>query len=585
MRIDIFVDNQLVEILDKYSDESSKLGTSLKQTIKNSDGVEMIIPFLGVQGTGKSTLINGLLKENILPNEADETTCVPVEVKYGENERADVFFSDKSDVIVVNTRKELGEYVDNNFNPANCKGVERIVLYRQNPLLKTGMTIVDLPGVGSLTIENENTTKRYIENLCAAVFVMPTIPPFTKTQAMFIKAVWSQFPQAIFVQNDWGDTEMEKAESLDEKKKNLRGIAKELHTSFDDGDIVVVNAYKGIRGALEQDEVMLQESNISQLIDKLNHLSLNWETEKLKALLTKVEMCLLGVKQAIQDRIQEQSLSADEIIKKRKAEHDDYVKGTRLIGEKVDGIRRLLSDKEDEIFQLSRTKSAECAGSIRAKIYQKIENGIVDGSKLAEAFKAIQEEEMGAFFDVIFKKILETKYAIGEKVSEIQDVIDSENDFHQDTTIFDKKSAFKFEKTFGPLADIGGVIGAVWAVGAIGGPWGWAAAAVITIGASLVGMFSRRLVMKGRMNDAKKEIAPIIDDIEMELRNTVREKFEAVSDKVKKALEDIMSERRKEERRLYSIIHEPVNSEAVETLTKDLDYVEQKINELHHDGK
>jgi len=577
MRIDDFVDNQLVEILDKYSDESSKLGSSLKQTIKNSEGAEMIIPILGVQGTGKSTLINGLLKENILPNEADETTCVPVEVKYGENEKADVFFFGKSDVVVVNTREELGEYVDNNYNPANRKGVERIVLYRQNPLLKTGMTIVDLPGVGSLTLENENTTKRYIENLCAAVFVLPTNPPFTKTQAMFIKAVWSQFPQAVFVQNDWGETEMEKAECLDYKRINLRNIAKELHTSFDDEDLVVVNAYKSIRGALEQNKVMLQESNISSLVDKLDHISLNWETEKRNALLTKVGMCLLGTKQTIQDRIHEQSLSAEEVVKKRKAEHDDYVKGTRLIGEKLDGVRRLLSDKEDEIFQLSKTKSAECAGLIRAKIYQVIESGVVDGSKLAEAFEHIQEDEMKSFFDAIFGKMMETKYAIEEKFSEIQDVFNSENDFRQESIAFDKKSAFKFEKAFGPVSSIGGAL----AIGAFSGPWGWVAAAGILI----IGSIGKQLVMKGRMNDAKKEIAPIIDDIENELRKTVREKFEAVSDKVKKAMEDIMSERRKEERRLYSIIREPVNSEAVETLTKDLEYVEHKINELNHDGK
>lgn len=585
MKIDNFVDNQLVEILDKYSDESGKLGSSLKQTIKNSDGAEMIVPVLGMQGMGKSTLINGMLKENILPNEADETTCVPVEVKYGEKEKADVFFFGKSDVIVVNTREELGEYVDNNYNPANSKGVERIVLYRQNPLLKTGMTIVDLPGVGSLTIENENTTKRYIENLCTAVFVIPTVPTIRRTEAMFVKAVWSQFPQAVFVQNDWGETKEEKAESLDFNRKVLRGIANELHTSFDDEDIVVVNAYKGIRGALEQNEVMLQESNISKLMDKLSHLSSNWEVEKTNALLAKVGMCLLGIKQTIRERIIEQSMSAEDVVKKRKAEHDDYVMGTRLIGEKVDEVRRLLSDKEDEIFQLSRTKSAECAGSIRARIFQVIENGVVDGSKLADAFKDIQEEEMEAFFDTIFGKMMETKYAIEEKFSEIQDVIDSENDFQKESISFNKKNAFKFEKAFEPLANIGGVIGAVWAAGAIGGPWGWAAAAVITIGATLVGVISRRLVMKGRMKDAKIEIAPVIDEIEMELRKTVREKFEAVSDKVKAALEDIMSERHKEERRLYSIIREPVNSEAVETLTKDLEYVEQKINELHHDGK
>lgn len=163
MRINEFVNDQLVDVLNKYSEEPNKVGSLLRQAINNSENKEMIVPVLGMQGLGKSTLINALLRENILPSEVDETTCVPVEVKYGEEERAEVHFENTNDIDIVNTQVELANYVDNNFNPANKKGVERIVLFRKNDLLKSGLIVVDLPGVGSLTIENENTTKRYIE--------------------------------------------------------------------------------------------------------------------------------------------------------------------------------------------------------------------------------------------------------------------------------------------------------------------------------------------------------------------------------------------------------------------------------------
>ena len=42
-----------------------------------------VVPVYGIQGTGKSTFLNALLfKTPTLPVDADETTCVPVEVTY-----------------------------------------------------------------------------------------------------------------------------------------------------------------------------------------------------------------------------------------------------------------------------------------------------------------------------------------------------------------------------------------------------------------------------------------------------------------------------------------------------------------------
>ena len=116
-------------------------------------------------------------------------------------------------------------------------------------------------------------------------------------------------------------------------------------------------------------------------------------------------------------------------------------------------------------------------------------------------------------------------------------------------------------------------------------PAGWAVAGVLaasTIVFSLVGTLTKKLVMKGRMNNAKSEISPTIDDIESSLRKTVREKFEEASEKIKATLDKIISERREEERRLHAQINMPINNEEISALTEDLEYVEQRINELQN---
>ena len=253
----ITIDNTTINILDKYSICEQRIGTDLKEIYDKSKNRELIIPVLGMQGMGKSTLINAILKEDIMPSEADETTCVPVEIKYGENEHADVFFIDRNRKEIIHRKDELQKYVDNNYNNGNEKQISRIVLYRKNELLKKGLTLVDLPGVGSLTKVNEETTKRYIQNLCTAIFVIPTVPTIRNMEAMFIQSVWTTFPMAIFVQNRWVDeTQQAIEESVSYNTMRIKQIAEKINTSFDE-HIIVVNAYDAIAGAINNNEILL----------------------------------------------------------------------------------------------------------------------------------------------------------------------------------------------------------------------------------------------------------------------------------------------------------------------------------------
>ena len=145
---------ELLRLLEKYSPDGQNYAQLLLEIENKSNTSDMIVPVLGTQGMGKSTIINAILGEDILPSEADETTCVPVEIRYGTKHHGVVRFLCGKPEVIVNTKADLSEFVDNNSNPGNEKKVSHIVLYRESPLLKTGLVIVDLPGVGSLTKAN-----------------------------------------------------------------------------------------------------------------------------------------------------------------------------------------------------------------------------------------------------------------------------------------------------------------------------------------------------------------------------------------------------------------------------------------------
>lgn len=594
MKLIDFFDEKLVDLLNRYSDTKESVGTNLLSIIKNSEKSEVIIPVLGMQGMGKSTLINGLLENNILPNDADETTCVPVEVKFGENECAKVHFFDNPNVIILHTREELNEYVNNNYNPANEKCVSNIELFCNNSLLSSGMVIVDLPGVGSLTKENENTTKRYVENLCSAIFVIPTVPTIRNKEALFIKSLWSQFSKAIFVQNDWGETHDEIEESLDFNNKVLSKIANELHNPYNN-EIILVNAYNAILGALNKNQAMVQSSNIKALYDKLIQLSSKWEIERESVLVARTKMCIESAKGIILKRISDIGKSKEEIEKENKKTIEAFNQGNIEICNKIKSLKKYLRDQENEVFFAVRSKSKECTKKIRAAIFKVIDGGVYDGEFLSAAFNDIQEEETKDFMNDIIEMFMNIKFEVESKFGEIQQ-IELENEIEIHPEVFKTESSLKWEKGLQFLANLGGaalgVTGATATTAAIysvlgiavaSGPAGWA---VASVGVAIYGLFSlfgwgvKKATQAYRANDAKKQITPYIDEIERKLMKIIPEKYKEFASSCYAILDNILKCREDELKSLKESLSVDVDNSQEIILKEDLEYIINKQKEI-----
>ena len=191
--MELLNDDRFNYLIDKYFNhegQGEEYKEYFKHFIENLDKNELIMPVLGVQGAGKSSFLNAILMDdNVLPTDVDETTCVPVEVKFGENtDEAIIYFHDKPKEKI--NIKELEKYVHNDYNEANKLNVSKIIIFNDSEILKQGLVLVDLPGVGSLTPENQKTTLDYVNRLAFAIFVIRTNPPITKTEKNFINALW-----------------------------------------------------------------------------------------------------------------------------------------------------------------------------------------------------------------------------------------------------------------------------------------------------------------------------------------------------------------------------------------------------------
>jgi ribosome biogenesis GTPase A len=148
---------------------------------------------------GKSTLINALIGKPILPTGFTPVTAVPTVIRFGEQVRARIRVHNGSWNEI--PPSELKQYVTEEFNPENKKGVQGAEAFVPSPLLSSGMCIVDTPGLGSVFTGNSATTQAFIPHIDAALVVVGADPPLAGEELTLVEAVGKQVHDLILVLN------------------------------------------------------------------------------------------------------------------------------------------------------------------------------------------------------------------------------------------------------------------------------------------------------------------------------------------------------------------------------------------------
>ncbi len=148
---------------------------------------------------GKSTLINALVGEPILPVGVVPVTAVPTVVRYGPQKQARIQFRDGAwQGIAVS---DLKLYVSEEHNSENSKGVAGAEVFVPSPLLATGICIVDTPGLGSVFTGNSAATRAFVPHIDAALVVVGADPPLAGEELTMAEAVDQHVGNLIVVLN------------------------------------------------------------------------------------------------------------------------------------------------------------------------------------------------------------------------------------------------------------------------------------------------------------------------------------------------------------------------------------------------
>jgi GTP-binding protein EngB required for normal cell division len=118
------------------------------------------IALFGRVSSGKSSLLNHIVQNDILPVGVTPITAVPTRLVYGHTPRLTVWYADRTpertDIA------HLPELVTEHENPGNYKHVTRIVVELPSDRLRDGVVLVDTPGLGSLATSGAAETLAYL---------------------------------------------------------------------------------------------------------------------------------------------------------------------------------------------------------------------------------------------------------------------------------------------------------------------------------------------------------------------------------------------------------------------------------------
>jgi GTP-binding protein EngB required for normal cell division len=189
--------SRLAKIAEEFGAE--QIATTARSIAERSAQGRFYVACIGQFKRGKSTLLNALIGSAVLPAGVIPVTAVPTVIRYGPRLAARVSLQHEGWTDIPPELVE--EYVSEEKNPENAKGVTGVEIFFPAALLSSGMCLVDTPGIGSVFAGNTAATQAFIPHIDAAIAVIGSDPPLSGDELTLIEAIAKEVPDLVIVLN------------------------------------------------------------------------------------------------------------------------------------------------------------------------------------------------------------------------------------------------------------------------------------------------------------------------------------------------------------------------------------------------
>ena len=178
---------------------SSRIAEEARDSANRISEGRFYVACIGQFKRGKSTLINALIGDPVLPVGFTPVTAVPTVIRFGDQRTARIQVGNGSWQKV--SVCDLNQYVSEECNPENTKGIRGVEVFVSSQLLAGGMCFVDTPGLGSVFTGNTAATHAFIPHVDAALVVIGADPPLAGEELALVEAVAQHVQDIVLVLN------------------------------------------------------------------------------------------------------------------------------------------------------------------------------------------------------------------------------------------------------------------------------------------------------------------------------------------------------------------------------------------------
>ncbi len=283
-----------------FADGSKSLLNVREQLISN----HFNLVILGQFKRGKTTLINSLVGNAILPSSVVPLTSIVTILKFGEKIKCNLFMNDNSEKDI--HIEVLHDYVTESGNPKNIRGVKCACIEYPLPLLEKGMQLVDTPGIGSTFLHNTETTYEFLDQLDAAIFLMSADVPISQVEKELLETIKDSTQKIFFVLNKVDNLASDEITEISTYNKNVLN-----EMGFTVQEIWPISARKALEAKKSKVENLLLQSGLVDLENALgNFLSSEKGKIVLNTTISKVKRFIL--QRLSQIAIESKTLTASE---------------------------------------------------------------------------------------------------------------------------------------------------------------------------------------------------------------------------------------------------------------------------------
>jgi GTP-binding protein EngB required for normal cell division len=173
-------------------------GERAKQLLDRLETGLFLVAVVGEFKRGKSTLINALLGDQVVPSGVLPLTAVATNLRYGDS-AAVVELLDGTRSVIEPTR--VAEFVTETANPGNERGVERVEIHGRWPILEPGVVLVDTPGIGSIFRHNTEVGRAALVDADGAIMVLSADAPLSEQERDLLGVLAERRSPTFFVLN------------------------------------------------------------------------------------------------------------------------------------------------------------------------------------------------------------------------------------------------------------------------------------------------------------------------------------------------------------------------------------------------